>query len=167
MPPKNKPYSKKQGLRSVNVNLTTGTIKKRKGRKRKLDLNIDGFGLSAVYDKGVYNFNPQEGVHSSTSIRNKGLDLTVPVGDTSLTLGGSRISQEYQTDVNVPGQSVTYSGKAKPQYQYRGGFQTPLLGGTLSGNLSVNPSQESIGKKRKIRGRLGWGINFNKGGKVK
>ena len=167
MSPKNKPYSKKQGLRSANVSLTTGTKRKRKGTKRKLNLNIDGFGLSAVYDKGVYNFNPQGGVHSSTSIRNKGLDLTVPVGDTRLSLGGSRISQEYQTDVNVPGFSGTFSGKAKPQYQYRGGFQTPLLGGTLSGNLSVDPGQKSIDKKRKIRGRLGWGKNFNKGGKVK
>ena len=170
MAPKNKPYSKKQGLRAVKFKIVgKGKASFRQQQKRKIiEGNIDAkltagrFGLAGSYNGARQTNVPQEGVETMGTWQQRGLDLTVPVLGTSadLSLGGTQTRYGSQVYVKRPEFTGTIKQKGKPQYEYRGGLSWPV---GSSGRLSFTGKKDPKG----LTGMLGYKTSFNKGGKVK
>ena len=152
---KNKPYA------NVELNVTgrgdkkkgsgSASLKVKKG-KTKVKVNLGG---------GFQKTRPVEGVDVENYGLTKGLDLSIPLLGGNLDLGASESREKFQ--VNHP--YGVYKEKAKPVRNFRAGLSMPVGVGTLGITGGVTPKGPN--RKRKLEGRVGYGIKFNKGGKVK
>jgi len=178
MSPKNKPYANKSSLRSPNIQVggefSTQSAQHPPRETYSGNIGLSAkkgrFGVKASYGGARTKLRPEEGVKQSFTGTKKGVDLTFPIPWTkgaSGSVGGSRSNFKSVTDVDVPGYKGRASQKAKPEYDYRAGVSTRLGGGRLSVGMGASPAIPSAGKKRSLRGRVGYTRKFNKGGKVK
>ena len=152
---KNKPYA------NVELNVTgrgdkkkgsgSASLKVKKG-KTKVKVNLGG---------GFQKTRPVEGVDVENYGLTKGLDLNIPLLGGNLDLGASESREKFQ--VNHP--YGVYKEKGKPVRNFRAGLSMPVGVGTLGITGDVIPKGPN--RKTKLGGRVGYGIKFNKGGKVK
>tara|TARA_B100000700_G_C14473513_1_gene591778 strand:- start:68 stop:550 length:483 start_codon:yes stop_codon:yes gene_type:complete len=152
---KNKPYA------NVELNVTgrgdkkkgsgSASLKVKKG-KTKVKVNLGG---------GFQKTRPVEGVDVENYGLTKGLDLSIPLLGGNLDLGASESREKFQ--VNHP--YGVYKEKGKPVRNFRAGLYMPVGVGTLGITGDVTPKGPN--RKRKLNVKAGYGIKFNKGGKVK